>query len=235
MNQERQNSLAALEKVIGYKYKDILLLNVALTHTSYVKGDGKALTHNERLEFLGDAVLELCISEHLFKQYLKMDEGEMTRMRAQLVCEGSLFDVAVELNLGDVLQLGRGEDHSGGREKPSILSDALEAVIGSLYLDGGMEVARKFIAQHIASRAGKARKGALARDYKTTLQEYVQKHHLGTIRYELSGSIGPDHDKTFAMRVLVDGRTLGEGGGKNKQDAGQQAAKSALESLGAKK
>ena len=220
--------LNALEERLEYQFHDLALLDTALTHTSYVKGDGRASAHNERLEFLGDAVLELCTSEYLFIRFPDSDEGAMTRLRAQAVCESALYEVAKDYGFGRLLLLGRGEDHSGGREKPSILSDAVEAVIGALYIDGGMEVAKRFIMRFVHKSVEDAMAGRLIKDHKTMLQEYVQKHHMGQIAYELIGSSGPDHNKTFSMRVLVAGETAGTGEGRTKQEAGQQAARAAL-------
>ena len=232
MEFQRRVALNALEERLGYHFQKLTLLDVALTHTSYVKGDGRASAHNERLEFLGDAVLELCTSEYLFENFPEYDEGTMTRLRAQAVCESALHEVAKEYGLGTLLLLGRGEDHSGGREKPSILSDAVEAVIGALYIDGGMGVAKAFIMGFVCKSVADAMAGRLIKDHKTMLQEYVQKHHMGQIVYELTGSSGPDHNKTFSMRVLVAGETVGEGEGHTKQEAGQQAACAALVGFG---
>jgi len=232
VEEERRNSLTLLEQKIGYVFKDLYLMDMALTHTSYVKGDGKANAHNERLEFLGDAVLELCVSDYLYKRFGEFDEGAMTRLRAQTVCEGALYEVAKELGVGETLLLGRGEDHSGGREKPSILSDALEAVIGALYIDGGMEIARRFIMSFIGGSVDAALRGGALKDYKTMLQEYVQKRHMGAIAYRLAGSAGPDHSKIFTMEVTIAGIPSGTGCGRTKQDAGQKAAKAALTEFG---
>lgn len=232
MEFQRRKTLNALEERLEYRFHDLALLDTALTHTSYVKGDGRASAHNERLEFLGDAVLELCTSEYLYLRFPDYDEGAMTRLRAQAVCEGALHEVAREYGLGAMLLLGRGEDHSGGREKPSILSDAVEAVIGALYIDGGMEVAKGFIMRFVHNSVADAMAGRLIKDHKTMLQEYVQKRHMGQIVYELTGSSGPDHNKTFTMRVLVAGETAGIGEGRTKQEAGQQAARAALIEFG---
>ena len=232
MELQRRKTLNALKERLEYRFHDLALMDTALTHTSYVKGDGRASAHNERLEFLGDAVLELCTSEYLYLRFPDYDEGAMTRLRAQAVCEGALYQVAREYGLGAMLLLGRGEDHSGGREKPSILSDAVEAVIGALYIDGGMEVAKGFIMRFVHNSVADAMAGRLIKDHKTMLQEYVQKRHMGQIVYELTGSSGPDHNKTFTMRVLVAGETAGIGEGRTKQEAGQQAARAALIEFG---
>ena len=232
MDADRRKKLESLEKRVGYSFRDKALLDMALTHTSYVKGDGRASEHNERLEFLGDAVLELCVSEYLYNRFSEYNEGDMTRLRAQTVCEGALFEVAKKLELGKTLLLGRGEDHSGGREKPSILSDAVEAVIGALYIDGGMDTARSYIMSFIGTSVQSAVSDGPHKDYKTMLQEYVQKHHMGQITYVLTGSSGPDHNKVFEMDVMVAGAVAGSGEGKTKQEAGQQAAKAALTDMG---
>ena len=232
MEFQRRKMLNALEERLAYRFHDLALLDTALTHTSYVKGDGRASAHNERLEFLGDAVLELCTSEYLYLRFPEYDEGAMTRLRAQAVCESALHEVARDYDLGALLLLGRGEDHSGGREKPSILSDAVEAVIGALYIDGGMEVAKEFIMRFVHRSVEDAMAGRLIKDHKTMLQEYVQKRHMGPIVYELTGSSGPDHNKTFSMRVLVAGETAGAGEGRTKQEAGQQAARAVLIEFG---
>ena len=221
MDADRRKKLESLERRVGYSFNDKRLLDMALTHTSYVKGDGRASAHNERLEFLGDAVLELCVSEYLYNRFAEYNEGDMTRLRAQTVCEGALYDVAKKLELGKSLLLGRGEDHSGGREKPSILSDAVEALIGALYI-------MSFIGTAVQSAVS----GGPHKDYKTMLQEYVQKRHMGQIAYVLTGSSGPDHNKVFNMDVTVAGAVVGSGDGKTKQEAGQHAAKAALEEMG---
>lgn len=232
MDADRRKKLESLERRVGYSFNDKGLLDMALTHTSYVKGDGRASAHNERLEFLGDAVLELCVSEYLYNRFAEYNEGDMTRLRAQTVCEGALYDVAKKLELGKSLLLGRGEDHSGGREKPSILSDAVEALIGALYIDGGMDTAKDFIMGFIGTAVQSAVSGGPHKDYKTMLQEYVQKRHMGQIAYVLTGSSGPDHNKVFDMDVTVAGVVVGSGEGKTKQEAGQHAAKAALEEMG---
>lgn len=228
----RGNSLLALQDRLGYAFSDIMLLDAALTHTSYVKGDGKAQNHNERLEFLGDAVLELCVSEYLYRKYPHLNEGVMTRARAASVCEAALHKAALELGLGDCLRLSRGEEHSGGRAKPSILADGLEAVLGAVYLDGGMEEARAFALRVTEEQIRAAVANVDAKDYKTMLQEHVQKLHKGNVSYELLEASGPDHQKNFTMRAVVAGKPMGVGSGGSKQEAGQAAAKETMEMLG---
>ncbi|MEA5058658.1 MAG: ribonuclease III [Candidatus Pelethousia sp.] len=228
----RGNSLRALQERLGYTFSDLMLLDAALTHTSYVKGDGKAHKHNERLEFLGDAVLELCVSEYLFRNYPKLNEGVMTRVRAASVCESALHKVALDLGLGECLHLSRGEEHSGGRSKPSILADAVEAVLGAIYLDGGVEQARAFVLRLTEKQIRAAAADVDAKDYKTMLQEHVQKQHKGNVNYELLEATGPDHQKTFKMRAIVAGQPMGAGLGGSKQEAGQAAAQETLRMMG---
>lgn len=226
------NALSLLEETLAYSFSDRSLLETALTHTSFVKGDGKRQTHNERLEFLGDAVLELCVSEHLFRTHPELQEGAMTRHRARLVCEQALFSAAVSLGIPECLRLGNGEELTGGRRKPSIVSDALEAVIGAIYLDGGLENARRVILERVIRLLEDARVDETDRDYKTRLQEHVQKGHIGILEYECLGETGPEHQKLFTICVRLSGEPIGEGKGHNKQNAGQAAAKDALLRLG---
>ena len=206
--------LHALEQRIGYTFVEPERLRRALTHSSY-SGEGK---DNERMEFLGDAVLELCVSEELFFRFPDMKEGQMTRNRASVVCESALFEAAQQIGLGMFLLLGRGEDASGGRKKPSILSDAFEAVICAIFLDGGLEPARAFIHATVLPllHLGET---AFEKDYNTRLQELIVR------------SEGPDHKKVFTMQAVLDGEVLGEGSGNSKQSAGQEAARIALERL----
>ena len=234
--QSQQNTdLSALETILGYTFRDRGLLLTALTHTSFVKGDGRHAQHNERMEFLGDAVLELIVSEHLYTLRTDMQEGQMTRARARLVCEQALFSAACELGLPPFLRLGHGEETTGGRDKPSVVSDALEAVIGGVFLDGGMEAAKGLVLGRIIKLLEEAHVDSRDKDFKTRLQEYIQKDHLGALSYELAGTRGPEHSKVFLMRVLLSGRELGIGEGATKQAAGQAAAYEALKSLGAEK
>ncbi len=231
MDTKRAELLETLQQRLQYRFQDVSLLNAALTHASYVKGDGRASIYNERLEFLGDAVTELCVSEYLFKHYPDMDEGGMTRARALAVYEPALHKIALDLSLGESLLLSRGEEHSGGREKPSILADAMEAVIGAVYLDGGLSAASSLILRYAKNSIAEAVSGVAGKDYKTMLQEYVQKQRLGNVNYVFAGASGPDHKKMFTMRVDVGGKAMGEGEAGSKQEAGQHAAKIALEKL----
>ena len=225
---DMQQALSTLEETLQYAFRDRSLLETALTHTSFVKGDGKRQTHNERLEFLGDAVLELCVSEHLYCTHPELQEGAMTRHRARLVCEQALYNAALALGIPKSLRLGNGEELTGGRNKPSIVSDALEAVIGAIYLDGGLEPARDVILNRVIRLLEEARVDETDKDYKTRLQEFVQKGHIGTLEYECLGESGPEHQKRFTICVRLSGESIGEGTGLNKQSAGQEAAKAAL-------
>lgn len=220
MDQERK--ALEFEKQIGYSYNQKGKLLTALCHSSYANERHLAKSAcNERFEFLGDAVLELVSSDMLFIMHPEMPEGELTRLRASIVCEPTLAFCARELKLGDYLLLGKGEDMTGGRDRDSVLSDALEAVIGSLYLDGGLEIARWFIHRHVLNDLEHKQ---LFFDSKTILQEMVQKHFGEPIVYELLGEQGPDHCKTFTSRVTIGGHAFASGSGKSKKAAEQSAA-----------
>ncbi len=217
-----------LEEKIGYRFHNRSLLQTALTHSSYANERHGECESYERLEFLGDSVLGLVTAEFLFTRHLQLPEGRMTRLRAELVCEASLHKTALALGLGSYMRLGRGEEHTGGRERPSILADMVEAIIAALYLDAGMDEARRFIMANILQDAelGESHRSA---DYKTQLQELVQRRSNQVITYRLKGESGPDHDKTFIFEVLINGETCGEGSGKTKKEAEQMAARKALE------
>ena len=214
-----------LENVIGYRFKDPELLRQALTHSSYANEKHKKQSDNERLEFLGDAVLELVSSEFIFKNYSKMPEGEMTKFRASIVCESTLALCTKELDLGKYLYLGKGEDLTGGRTRKSILSDALEAVIGAIYLDGGFEAAREFVHRFILIDVENKK---LFHDSKTILQELIQGNYKEELHYVLVGEEGPDHDKRFMVEALIGERVIGHGTGHTKKAAEQEAAYEAL-------
>ena len=214
-----------LETIIGYQFKNPELLETALTHTSYANESKVATTHNERLEFLGDSVLSVVVADYLFHQSGR-PEGELTRMRASLVSEDALFQFAQEIQLGEYLRLGHGEDLGGGRSRPSVVSDAFEAVIAALYLDGGMEVARNFILPFITE--GKHAEA----DYKTRLQEIVQQNPEERLSYVVEQESGPDHDKHFVVAVRFNSDRVARGEGRSKKAAEQCAAKEALKLLG---
>ena len=220
-----------LEEKIGYSFRDPSLLKTALTHSSY---SNEHLQEHaecyERLEFLGDAVLGLTAAEMLYRWIPALPEGKMTRIRAELVCEKSLYRTAQMLGLGKYMYLGRGEELSHGRERASILADMVEATIGAIYLDGGMEKAAEFILRFVLNDAEEHVRSR-SRDFKTVLQEAVQRTPGGSIRYELADESGPDHDKRFSYRVYINGVLSGEGSGRTKKEAEQEAAGSALQRL----
>jgi ribonuclease-3 len=229
---ERNKALSNLCKVLGVEFHDLLPLHQALTHTSFAN-EAKALTisHNERLEFLGDAVLELVISEYLFHEFIHFSEGELTKARAQVVCEPTLAARANELGLGNYLLLGKGEENSGGRVRNSILADAFEAVIGAIYIDSGFTSAKRFILHNLDYSLQAIARGECFRDYKTMLQEHVQRNGENKISYEVIKESGPDHDKIFEIAVIITGVQHGSGIGKSKKEAEQNAAKQALTKL----
>ena len=213
--------MTALEERLGYSFRNRALLETALTHSSYANENrASGIVCNERLEFLGDSVLGVP----------DMPEGRMTRLRAELVCEQSLHRVALELHLGDYLRLGKGEEHNGGRKRASILSDAVEAVIAAMYLDAGMETAAGFIHRCLLDDV-RAIETPTFTDYKTSLQELVQRHSGQVLSYELVGEEGPDHAKTFRVQVCLNGDPIGRGTGRTKKEAEQAAAANALEAL----
>ena len=225
MNKNIQN----FENEIGYFFNNKELLMLALTHSSYVN-DRKMDKNlcNERLEFLGDAILEMTSSEFLYSEYPEKDEGELTKLRASLVSETPLAAVAGEIGLGEYLYLGHGEERTGGRTRYSVTSDAVEAVIGAIYLDGGIEPARTFVRKYILNDIENKK---LFHDSKTVLQEIVQKYHRGILTYRLVKEEGPDHDKNYGMNALIDEKIIGYGEGRTKKAAEQQAAYSAIKSL----
>lgn len=219
------------ESIIGYKYKNKSLLKEALTHSSYGNEGKKNGKNNERLEFLGDSILSIIVAENLFNNYKHLPEGELTKLRASLVCEKSLYKFALKINLGEMLFLGKGEENSGGRNRPSILADAFEAVIASIYLDGGLESAKAFVLGFVPKDIDTKKTNALS-DYKTALQEIIQKNKEEKIEYVLVEEIGPDHDKSFIVEVHLNSNVIGKGNGKSKKQAEQFAAKEALELMG---
>ena len=217
-----EDRLHELEKIIGYSFKNRSLLSHALTHSSYANEKHWDKTRcNERLEFLGDAVLELVSSNFLFRNYPTMPEGEMTKLRASLVCEPTLAFCAEAISLGNYLLLGKGEDLTGGRKRPSVVSDAMEAVIGAIYLDGGLANAKEFIYRYILNDIEHKQ---LFYDSKTILQELVQAEYKEGLVYELLKEEGPDHNKTFEVCVKLGGRVIGNGTGRTKKAAEQVAA-----------
>lgn len=219
-----------LETAIGYRFKNITLLQRALTHSSYANEHWHdSLKSNERLEFLGDSILGMVVAEYLYHNFSDRLEGELTRMRADMVCERSLAQIAEKLELGKHLLLGKGEEQSGGRNRPSILADAVESVLAACFLDGGMEVAEAFIHKFVLCNVPvRVMKNV---DYKTALQELVQQKKNQQISYQLVGESGPDHDKKFAVEVSLNGTVVGKGVGTSKKRAEQEAARVAMETL----
>ena len=218
-----------LERKIGYQFKDKSLMKEAITHSSYAKEKkARHIKYNERLEFLGDAVLSIVVSDYIFKHCPELPEGELTKLRASLVCEKSLFEFAKRIDLGKYLILSKGERNNGGAERPSILSDAFEALIAAIYIDGGYEPASKHILNFVIP-AIKNSKSKRNKDYKTTLQEIVQKNPGEKLEYVLVAESGPDHNKHFVVEVHLNSNVIGKGGGRSKKEAEQQAAHEALE------
>ncbi len=220
-----------LEDKIGYQFKNKNLLLQALTHSSYANEGKKHGRNNERLEFLGDSVLSVIVAKHLFLKYKDIPEGELTKLRASLVCEKALDVFAQQLGLGEYLRLGKGEEMTGGRNRPSILADAFEAVIAALYLDGGYQAAQKFVLSFIPENLDVKSANQLA-DYKTTLQEIIQQNREEKIEYVLADEKGPDHAKVFTAEVLLNSNVIGVGEGSSKKQAEQNAAREALKLMG---
>lgn len=225
-----------LEKRIGYKYNDDSLLLTALTHSSYSnekKSKGIACICNERLEFLGDSVLSIITSRYLFESYPDMPEGDLSRVRANAVCEKTLCSFAKKISLGDYLYLGHGEELTMGRERPSILADAFEALLASLYLDGGIEAAREFVMPFIKRDIFMTVSTGHLKDYKTLLQQIVQQEHGEMLEYVVTDESGPAHKKSFSVEAKLNSNIIGRGTGSSKQEAEQAAAKEALVLFGA--
>lgn len=215
---------------LGYNFQKEGLLLTALTHSSYA--NEKHCANNERLEFLGDSVLSLIVSNFLYKNLRKESEGELSKLRASLVCEGSLAKVAKRIGIGEALRLGRGEDMSGGRNRNSILSDAFEAVLAAIYLDSNYDVAEEWVMASMGKDLEEGMQGKFYHDYKTALQEYFQKKTHSSVTYHTVSEKGLEHDKKFIVEVLVDDKVLNQGIGSTKKDAEKNAAKLALENLG---
>ena len=214
--------LDELQEAIGYRFRNLQLLEQALTHSSYANEKGLGhLGCNERLEFLGDAVLELISSDFLYHRYPKLPEGDMTKTRASVVCEPTLALCAAEFSLGRYLRLGRGEDMTGGRNRNSVVSDALEALIGAIYLDGGFASAKEFVIRFVMNDIEHKK---LFYDSKTILQEMIQGRQQDELRYVMLGEEGPDHDKTFLAAAMLGSREIGRGSGRTKKAAEQMAA-----------
>lgn len=218
-----------VEESIGYEFKNKNLLKKALTHTSYAYENNEE--SNEKLEFLGDSILEFISSKYLYKNYPALKEGEMTKVRATVVCEKSLHQIAQMHNFSDFLYLGRSEIKTGGQNRPAILADSVEAVIAAIYLDGGIEEAEKFIIQNLKEEIKIATQHVGDRDYKTVLQEKLQEQGEVKIEYKITKEEGPDHNKRFEAQVSCNRKILAKGQGSSKKEAHMDAAKKALENL----
>ncbi|MHC1721253.1 MAG: ribonuclease III [Clostridiaceae bacterium] len=223
-------SLKELESILNLRFDNFDLFKIALTHSSYANGK-KGVKYNERLEFLGDSVLQLCTTEYLFNSYKNKSEGELTRTRALIVCETSLHSIAKEWDLGKYIFMSNGEELTGGRERASILADCVEAIIAAIYLDKGIEDASEFILRNFEDTINKAARNEIVIDFKTKLQEKLQKRGEADIRYEILKHEGPAHRRKFYCRVAIDSEPFGHGVGYSKKEAEQSAAQEALERL----
>jgi ribonuclease-3 len=228
-----RDEFAELQRVIEYRFRDRGLLEHAMTHTSRANEDTSGgMADNESLEFLGDAVLGFLVADMLFRQLPNSSEGQKSKIKASLVSTTTLARQAERLHLGDHLLLGRGEEKTGGRKKPALLADAYEALIAAIYLDGGVEQARAFVAREFSPLVAEAGdEGFVGQDYKSALQEYLQSHDMGLPEYQLAGTLGPDHRKQFRVDVVVGGQLVAQGMGRSKKDAEQESARLALERL----
>ena len=226
-----------IQKIIGYNFKSNNLLTLALTHSSF--SNESKLPHgnnNERLEFLGDAVLEIAVSEYLYNRYPTMSEGDLTKLRAAIVCEPSLAQKAKNLNIGEYLRIGKGEEQTGGRTRGSILADAVEAIIGAMYLDGGFVPVKNFVVNLIQNsedpNSDNVTKAIMHSDYKTFLQEHIQSYSRDPLEYTVTDEQGPDHNKTFFVSLSHMGKQIGVGQGRTKKEAEQNSAFDAIKNIG---
>lgn len=223
------NDIHELEKIIGYKFKNIKLLEQAVTHSSYANDHYRnASLGNERLEYLGDAIIDFVIGAELFDRFPNEQEGFLSKQRSEIVCEDALAKVAVEYKIKDFLLLSKGEEHKGGRERPSIISDMIEAIVAAVYVDGGYENAKKVVFNLLGDTLERGCRGELPKDYKSELQEYYQSIGNKVPNYKILGESGPDHDKIFTAGVYENDVLIGEGKGKTKKEAESNAAKAAL-------
>ena len=223
--------MSDFEEILGYKFKNPKLLNNALTHSSYANEVHSSYGSNERLEFLGDSVLSIIVTEYLYNNYKNLPEGELTKLRASLVCEKTLSAFSRQIKIGEYLYLGKGESHNRGNERDSILADAFEAVLSAIYIDGGMEAAKKHVYRFILPELTNRDVDHL-KDYKTLLQEVIQRNPEEKLSYVLTDESGPDHDKRFTVQVHLNSNVIGEGSGKSKKQAEQEAAMHALKLMG---
>ena len=233
MQDKRKQQLVGFCTTQNIQMHDLELLDMALTHTSYAHEAKQTPKpqHNERIEFLGDSVLSVIVSTYMFKNFPELAEGQLTKLRAHLVCEGSLYTFAKKIGLGELLLLGRGEELSGGRERPSILADAFESVLGAIYLDQGFAVAQRYLLTMMQPEIDYVCRNGIYTDYKTRLQEFLQRDGDVEISYQLMGSTGPEHNKIFTYEVSFEGKVIGVGQGRTKKDSEQHAAQQALMQL----
>lgn len=233
MQDKRKQQLQGFCDSLGIRMHDLELLDMALTHTSYAHEAKQTPKpqHNERIEFLGDSVLSVIVSTYMYQNFPDLAEGQLTKLRAHLVCEGSLYEYAKKIQLGAYLRLGKGEELSGGRERPSILADAFESVLGAIYLDQGFEKVQSYLLDMMQQEIDYICRHGIYNDYKTRLQEFLQRDGDVDISYQLMSSTGPEHNKVFTSEVMVQGRVIGEGKGRTKKDSEQHAAQQALAQL----
>jgi ribonuclease-3 len=231
LQQERKKELQLFERHSGIRFKELEALNQAFTHRSYANELSETARNNERLEFLGDSVLGMVVSEYLYQTLPDQPEGELARIKSFVVSEASLSEISKRLRVDNFILIGKGEEYSGGRSKKAILADSLEAIIGAYYLDSGFFPARKFVHAILIPEINKVLEDRHAKDYKTLLQEYVQKRMRTYPRYKIVQKSGPDHDRTFTIDVVIADRAFGPGKGKNKKEAEQDAARIAYQSL----
>ena len=220
-----------LEQIIEYEFKNKELLKTALTHSSYANEMGGDIKYNERLEFLGDSVLGMITAEYLYRMHPEMPEGQLTKLRSTLVCEKSLHRFAESIKLGEFMYLGKGETRTGGRKRPSILADAFESLIAAIFIDSGFDDAKKFVLGFIANAEIDE---PTITDYKSTLQEIIQRNHGEILEYFMAGESGPDHNKKFIVEVKLNSNVIGTGEGRSKKQAEQMAAREALKLMGVK-
>ncbi|WP_033301605.1 ribonuclease III [Sediminispirochaeta bajacaliforniensis] len=221
---ERKRELQLFEKHVGIRFRKLEFLNLAFSHRSFANEQGSNIDNNEKLEFLGDSVLGLVVSEYLFALLPDKAEGDLARVKSFVVSEDSLAEIARKIKVDNYILIGKGEEYSGGRNKKAILADCMEAIIGSFYLDSGFKAARSFVLKYLIPEINKVLENRHKKDYKTLLQEYVQKQFKSYPRYSLVKKTGPDHDRTFWIEVKIDGKVYGPGKGKNKKEAEQHAA-----------
>ena len=231
IDQERKKELQLFEKHIGIRFRKLELLNLAFSHRSFANESGGDISNNEKLEFLGDSVLGLVVSEYLYYALSDRAEGDLARVKSFVVSEDSLAEIAKAIKVDNFILIGKGEEYSGGRSKKAILADCMEAIIGAYYVDSGFKPSRAFILKYLISEINKVLENRHKKDYKTLLQEFVQKKYKSYPRYSLVKKTGPDHDRTFWIEVGVEGKTYGPGKGKNKKEAEQHAAGIAYQAL----